>query len=170
MKRFLNGFFAWYERHHTLNTVVTSVLFLWQLTHLYWLSTHVVAQRLLGHSLFNPSRVWEIILIIADYGEIPALLSASLLYIYTMRREGHVLKNLGYLLLINSQWLHLFWITDEFVIDTFTGHVTSTILPAWLAWIAIGIDYLELPVMYDTIKKSGAAMLRSKPQPTQPSV
>lgn len=26
-------------------------------------------------------------------------------------------------------------------------------LPVWLAWIAIFIDYLELPVIYDTIKE-----------------
>jgi hypothetical protein len=26
-------------------------------------------------------------------------------------------------------------------------------LPIWLAWIAIGIDYLELPVIYDTLRK-----------------
>lgn len=52
-----------------------------------------------------------------------------------------------------TQWIHLFWITDEFVVDSFTGNGTNTILPIWLAWAAIPIDYLELPVIYDTMKK-----------------
>ena len=58
-----------------------------------------------------------------------------------------------YLLLLNSQWIHLFWITDEVVLENFTGEALVPI-PFWLAWIAISIDYLELPVMYDTITKT----------------
>ena len=58
-----------------------------------------------------------------------------------------------FLLLLNSQWLHLFWITDEIVLETFTGQALFPI-PVWLAWIAISIDYLELPVMYDTVTKT----------------
>ena len=57
------------------------------------------------------------------------------------------------MILINSQWLHLFWITDEIIYAQFTGEA-AFMIPAWLAWIAISIDYLELPVIYDTIKKA----------------
>src|SRR3989344_759149 len=54
---------------------------------------------------------------------------------------------------LNSQWLHIFWITDEFVIQYLAGSDIG-FLPFWLAWLAIFIDYLELPVMYDTIKRA----------------
>ena len=35
----------------------------------------------------------------------------------------------------------------------FTGAGGASSLPSWLAWIAILIDYLELPVIADTLKK-----------------
>ena len=47
----------------------------------------------------------------------------------------------------------MFWITDEFVIEHFTKHTGPSILPVWLSWVAISIDYLELPVIFDTLKK-----------------
>ena len=142
----------WYKKNLALNQAIVAVLFGWQLLHLFWLTTHVVAEKFLGYSLFNPSESYQFLLIIADYFEIPALISGTLLYLYSLK-EGSVKKNLTFILLINSQWLHLFWITDEFVVDTF-GHRESAILPSWLAWIAIFIDYLELPVIYDTIKNT----------------
>ena len=33
------------------------------------------------------------------------------------------------------------------------GAGAGTALPVWLAWVAILIDYLELPVIYDTLRK-----------------
>jgi len=145
-------FWTWYERHHTLHLGITAILFTWQLAHLFWLTTHVVALRLFGVSYFPHSPTLQLLLVIADYAEIPALIGASLLYINTFRKK-HNWKDVGYLVLINSQWLHLFWITDEFVVDMFTGKTTISHLPFWLAWVAIGIDYLELPVIYDTLKQ-----------------
>ena len=59
---------------------------------------------------------------------------------------------------LNSQWLHIFWITDEFVVNEFTGNAAESSLPAWAAWLAILIDYLELPVIYDTMKKLAVAV------------
>ncbi len=61
------------------------------------------------------------------------------------------MKPILYLVFLNSQWLHIFWITDEFVIVAGDGESTS--LPAWLASVALLIDYLELPVIYDTVKR-----------------
>ncbi|MBI3255992.1 MAG: hypothetical protein HYZ63_03405, partial [Candidatus Andersenbacteria bacterium] len=64
-----------------------------------------------------------------------------------------------YLVFLNTQWLHLFWISDEFVIHTFLGEPHGgTILPTWLAWVAIMIDYLEVPVIIDTLRKVGRAL------------
>jgi len=145
-------FWRWYERHYLFNITLSAGLFLLQLVHLYWLTTHVVLFRLLGHSYFSPSPLWQYLLIAVDYTEIPALLATSLMYIHDLRRRGMRWKILLYLLFLNIQWLHLFWITDEFVINQFSD-TPATILPMWLAWVAIFIDYLELPVIFDTIRR-----------------
>lgn len=164
---FITRFWQWYERYYTLNVSIAAGLFLLQLVHLYWLTTDVIFLRLMGESYFNPSPFWEYIIIIVDYAEIPAILSTSVVYINEIRTRTRT-SNLAYhipwlrpvvfLLLINSQWLHLFWITDEFIVSRFVTHglnsATTTYLPVWLAWIAIFIDYLELPVIFDTVRKT----------------
>ncbi len=43
----------------------------------------------------------------------------------------------------------MFWITDEFVVQQFTSPIG---LPVWTAWVAILIDYLELPVIFETLR------------------
>ena len=146
------SFWDWYKKNLFFNQAIVAVLFTWQLLHLYWLTTHVVAARILGYSLFNPSGFYQYLLTLADYAEIPALISGTLLYFHHFK-EGTGRKNIIFILLINSQWLHLFWITDEFVADRFQEGA-KIILPLWLAWSAIFIDYLELPVIYDTIKNT----------------
>lgn len=146
------SFWAWYEKHYTLNISVALGLFVLQLIHLFWLTTHVVAIRLLGYPLFSPEDFWQVLIVLVDYTEIPAIISVSLIYIHDLSR-GRNWKSMFYLFLLNIQWLHLFWITDEFVIDQFLGRGTGTILPLWLAWVAICIDYLELPVIIDSIGK-----------------
>ncbi|MCH7641242.1 hypothetical protein IID22_03535 [Patescibacteria group bacterium] len=75
-----------------------------------------------------------------------------MVYLNVLRKKFNFVSTL-FLVLINSQWLHIFWITDAFVLDSLTGGETRTILPFWLAWVAIFIDYLELPVIFDTLKK-----------------
>ena len=152
MRRAIRAFFDWYERHYLLNVSVAAGLFLLQLVHLYWLSTDVVAQRLTGESWFSPSGFLRYAILIVDYTEIPALVGVSLVYINDLRK-GFNLRSALYLLFLNSQWLHIFWITDEFVLGEFTGEGGSSGIPAWLAWVAILIDYLELPVIVDTIRK-----------------
>lgn len=146
------AFWAWYEKHYTINIAVALGLFVLQLIHLYWLSTHVVAIRLLGYPLFAPGAMWEFLIVLVDYTEIPAIISVSLIYIHDLSR-GRNWKSIFYLCLLNVQWLHLFWITDEFVLDQFHGLESATILPVWLAWVAIVIDYLELPVIMDALSK-----------------
>lgn len=147
----IRGFFEWYERHYLLNITIAALLFLLQLVHLYWLTADVVAERLTGESFFHPTGWFYAAILVVDYTEIPALLSVSLVYVNELRK-GFAWKPLLFLLFLNSQWLHIFWITDEFVVSEFGG-AAGTALPVWLAWVAIGIDYLELPVIYDTMKK-----------------
>jgi hypothetical protein len=105
----------------------------------------------LHHSLWDVSNFWQYIIILVDYTEIPAIVSVSLVYINDLRK-GYNFKTLLYLIFLNIQWLHIFWITDEFVVSSFKNS-GDTYLPVWLVWVAIFIDYLEIPVIIETIKK-----------------
>src|SRR3990167_1177552 len=103
----IEGFWKWYKDHLRFNQTAVAVLFGWQLLHLFWLTAHVVADKFLGYPLFSPSEFYQYLLIIADYFEIPALISGTLLYLHSLK-EGSQKKNLLFILLINTQWLHLF--------------------------------------------------------------
>lgn len=152
MQNFLRDFWLKYEKHYSLYSGVAASLFLLQIIHLYWLTANVVSYRLWGITFFDPNSFWQLVIVFVDYIEIPAIIATSILYIHSLQQKWNK-KDLLFLILLNSQWLHIFWISDEFVVSVFSDGNTSTILPFWLAWIAIGIDYLELPVMYDTTKK-----------------
>ena len=145
------SFWRWYERHYRLNLAITLALFLLQLVHLYWLSADVVWYRLTGERGFDVADTLKYVILLVDYTEIPALISTSLVYINELRK-GFSWKSVLFLIFLNSQWLHLFWITDEFVVGELAGDGGS-VLPVWLAWVAIGIDYLEVPVIVDIFRR-----------------
>ena len=149
-------FWDWYERNYVLNVALASVLFLLQIAHLTWLGADPIATRLTDHSLFSLHGVLQYLIWFADYSEIPALVVVSLVYVNELRR-GFSWQALLFLLFLNSQWLHIFWITDEYVAGELGGSSTAS-LPGWLAWVAILIDYLELPVIYDTLKRLATAV------------
>lgn len=155
----MRNFWKWYEQNKTLNLGIAAFLFTLQIIHLIWLFGDIIYFRLTGVKIFNlesheggAGNFAEITILLVDYLEIPAIVTTSLVYINELRQKFNY-KSLWFLFFINSQWLHLFWITDEFVVDVFSGTNTSTVLPFWMAWVAILIDYLELPVIYDTLKK-----------------
>lgn len=154
-------FWKWYEKNKTFNLGLAAFLFTLQVVHLIWLAGDVVIYRLTGEQVFGLEShdLSSALILIVDYLEIPAIISTSLVYVNELRKTFNY-KSLMFLLFINSQWLHLFWITDEFVVDAFTGSQTGTILPFWLAWVAILIDYLELPVIADTLKKFFTSLRR----------
>lgn len=155
MKKIFDAFWAWYERYYAINVTVAAVLFTLQIMHLLWLYTDVVSVRLGGDAVFHFHEGWLSFVVFIDYLEIPAIVTTSLVYINGLRK-GYNHRDLLFLFLINSQWIHLLWITDEFVVAALAeGH--TTVLPAWLAWVAILIDYLELPVIYATIKEAVVA-------------
>ncbi|MEA2376342.1 MAG: hypothetical protein QOK00_263 [Thermoleophilaceae bacterium] len=154
--RLWSSFWAWYERNYVLNVALASLLFLLQLAHLTWLGADPIAQRLTDHSLFSLHGFLQYLVWFVDYTEIPALIAVSLVYVNELRR-GFSWKALLFLLFLNSQWLHIFWITDEYVAGELGGGGGSS-LPGWLAWVAILIDYLELPVIYDTLKRLAIAI------------
>jgi len=155
----LKKIFSWYRRNYKLNLYFITFLFLWQLVHLYWMATNVIGLRLFGQEFWEMGQAGTLLISLVDYTEIPAIIFTSIFYIselkkdFSLRGVGANWKNVLLLVLINSQWLHLFWITDEIVVAQFTG-TAAILLPAWLSWTAILIDYLELPVIYDTVKKS----------------
>ncbi len=152
MRRMWTTFWAWYERHYALNVSIAAGLFVLQLLHLYWLGTDVIAQRAFDRSFWDPGDGVEWALFAVDYTEVPVLVSVSLVYLNELRK-GLDFKPLLFLLFLNTQWLHIFWITDEFVVNKLSGQEAASSLPGTLAWVAILIDYLELPVIYDTIRR-----------------
>jgi hypothetical protein len=154
-------FWSWYERHYLLNIAVAGGLFVLQLVHLYWLGADVIAERLFGSSAWDPSAAVQWVVWAVDYTEIPVLLSVSLVYVNELRK-GFAWKPLLFLVFLNSQWLHIFWITDEFVVSELQGAPAGSSLPAWLAWAAILIDYFELPVIYDTLRRLVVELRRER--------
>ncbi len=153
MRRLWDTFWNWYDKHLTLNITISAGLFVLQLVHLTWLGLHVIAFKLIGQSLWDPNLFWQNIIILVDYTEIPVIFSVSLIYINEIRKNGFKIKPVFYITTLYIQLIHILWITDEFVLTTFTGEGPIVPLPAWLAWIAILIDYLELPVIIETMKK-----------------
>jgi hypothetical protein len=159
LKHILTRFFDWYKRNFKINLSITAFLFAWQLVHLYWMTTNIVGFRLFGREFWDVGRAGNIAISVVDYTEIPAIILSSVFYIGELRKSFNW-KGVLFLIFLNLQWLHIFWITDEIVVEQITG-TALIMLPLWLSWIAILIDYLELPVIYDTIKKA-IRVLRNK--------
>lgn len=152
MGSLINKFFVWYNKYYLVNVSIAAFLFALQIIHLYWLAADVIAFKLFGESFFHLEGIWYYLILLVDYTEIPALISVSLVYINELRQKFNW-KSALFIGLLLSQFLHIFWITDEFVVEQFVEGTKATVLPVWLAWVAILIDYGEVPVIIDTIKK-----------------
>lgn len=126
---------------------LAAALFFTQIVHLVWMSTYVIPIQLGGSPIWSPP---EAPLALADYLELPAIMATSILYIRT--------RNWKMLFLVNVQLFHIFWITDEFVLNRGTLNPVA-------AWVAIVIDYLELPVIIDTIRRAARGLMNRAPQP-----
>jgi hypothetical protein len=146
-------FINFYHRYENLNLKITFVLISLQILHLYWLTTDVVLQKIFGQSFFLVPKSLLPIFVVIDYIEIPALISGIIFYTYSIRK-GKDSANKSYLFLglLGVQVIHIFWITDEVVYNSlFKSSLVE--IPYLLSWIAILIDYLELPVMVDLFYK-----------------
>ncbi|HEU4481874.1 MAG TPA: hypothetical protein VFR65_02360 [Nitrososphaeraceae archaeon] len=145
-----------YLRYQNINLKISFILISLQLLHLYWLTTDVVIYRLTGIDYFIELSDFILLFIIIDYIEIPALVSGITYYffalIYDKKEKEKRIKNTVLLILLAIQSIHIFWITDEIVYSTFVGS-DLIYMPEYFAWIAILIDYLELPVIYDLLKR-----------------
>lgn len=156
MRRAVLAFWSWYGRHYTLNLTIAATLFALQIVHLVWLGGEVVAERAFGDPLFHIGGPAKYLLVLVDWTEIPAIVSVTVVYLYELRQRFRW-RTVGLLGVLNVQYLHIFWITDSLVVrDT----AQSSALPNWLAWVAIMIDYLELPVIFDTSRRVIRALRR----------
>ncbi|HEX7032614.1 MAG TPA: hypothetical protein VF172_06410 [Nitrososphaera sp.] len=152
---------GFWRRYENLNLKVAFVLISLQLVHLYWLTADVVIKRISGDSAMGltVSGPLLIFFVIIDYIEVPALVAGLTYYGLSMyKREKTTRSGLFFVMLV-VQVFHIFWITDEVVYDTFFGSSNEVEIPYYAAWVAILIDYLELPVIadlfYRTIVKGG---------------
>ena len=144
---------GFYEGYENLGLKVTFLLIALQVIHLYWLTTTVVIARLFGENLFLFPQVPTLLFVVIDYLEIPALFTGMVFYALQIHdRGGRVRKNLIFISLLAVQVFHIFWITDDVVYTTLFNKVAIEI-PLYLAWAAIFVDYLELPVVGDLFAK-----------------
>ena len=101
-----------------------------------------------------------------DYWEIPALVAVSLVYANELR-QGFSWKALLFLLFLNSP-VAAHPLDHRRVRGRRAGRrLGEAPCPAWLAWVAILIDYLELPVIFDTLKRLATAV-RQRRLPSAP--
>lgn len=114
----------------------------------------MVLQRIVAQSYFGLPKVLLPLFIVVDYIEIPALVSGITYYLFSLLRgEVYSRRNILFLILLGTQVVHIFWITDEIVYESLLGN-DLVALPVYFAWIAILIDYLEIPVMVDLFHKT----------------
>ena len=144
---------GFWHRYENLNLRIAFALISLQLIHLYWLTADVVIQRITGESVLGVPQGSPLFLffIIIDYVEIPALIAGLTYYALRIyKHEENSIKNSLLLSMLAIQIFHIFWITDEVVYDSFFGSSSGSVeIPYYAAWVAILIDYLELPVIFD---------------------
>jgi hypothetical protein len=100
----------------------------------------------MGLTVSGPLLVFFIVI---DYIEVPALVAGLTYYGLSIYKREKATKNALLFAMLVVQVFHIFWITDEVVYDTFFGTSSAVEIPYYAAWIAILIDYLELPVIAD---------------------
>jgi hypothetical protein len=144
---------GFWHRYENLNLKIAFVLISLQLIHLYWLTADVVIQRITGESVLGVQQGSPLFIffIIIDYVEIPALIAGLTYYSLSIyKHEKRATKNVLLLSMLAIQVFHIFWITDDVVYDSFFGSPLDSVeIPYYAAWVAILIDYLELPVIFD---------------------
>ena len=119
-----------------------------QIFHLQWLTTDVIMPKLYNISIDTSFSYGTVFYLFADIVEIPAIITRSYLYVISLNKK-YSSKNLLLLLILNSQWLHIFWITNTFLVNNITESVTEW--NYFLSWVAIAIDFLEIPVLIDSV-------------------
>jgi hypothetical protein len=148
----LQKLIGFWHRYENLSLKIAFVLISLQLIHLYWLTADVVVKRITGESALGlqPSGPLLAFFIVIDYIEVPGLGAGLTYYALSIyKHEKGSTKNALLLAMLAVQVFHIFWITDEVVYEAFFGSSSAVEIPYYAAWIAILIDYLELPVIGD---------------------
>src|ERR671932_169560 len=148
---------GFWQKYENLNLKIAFILISLQLVHLYWLTADVVIQRITQKSILSVPHGSPLFIffIIIDYIEIPALVAGLTYYALSIyRHEKGSIKNALLLAMLAIQVFHIFWITDDVVYNTFFGSSSAVEIPYYAAWVAILIDYLELPVIADLFYKT----------------
>ena len=142
---------GFWRRYENLNLKLAFILISLQLVHLYWLTAYVVVKRITGDSTVGLTLGVPLLVffIVIDYIEIPGLMAGLTYYALSIYKREMKVKNALLLAMLAVQVFHIFWISDEVVYDTFFGTSNAFEIPYYAAWIAILIDYLELPVIAD---------------------
>jgi hypothetical protein len=152
----LHKVLSFWEKYQNLNLKIAFILMSLQVLHLYWLTADVVLKMVAGQSYFGLPSTLLPLFILVDYVEIPALISGITFYSFSLMRNTKanrdITVNTIFLSLLVTQIVHIFWITDEVVYESFFGS-DLVAFPVYLAWIAILIDYLEIPVMIDLFRR-----------------
>lgn len=142
---------GFWRRYENLNLKIALILISLQLVHLYWLTADVVIKRITGDSAMGLTISGPLLVffIIIDYIEIPALVAGLTYYALGIYKHEKTAKNALLFAMLAVQVFHIFWITDEVVYATFFENSSALEIPYYAAWIAILIDYLEVPVIVD---------------------
>lgn len=152
----LHKVLSFWQKYQNLNLKIAFILMSLQVLHLYWLTADVILQRLAGDSYFGLPSTLLPLFVLVDYVEIPALVSGITFYLFSLMRNSRANRakaiNAIFLSLLVTQVVHIFWITDEVVYESFFGG-DLVYFPVYLSWIAILIDYLEIPVMIDLFRR-----------------
>ena len=157
MSNALQKLVRFWQRYENLSLKIAFVLISLQLVHLYWLTADVVVKRITGESALGLQLNGLLLafFIVIDYIEIPALAAGLTYYALSLyRHQKSSTKNALLLAMLAVQVFHIFWITDEVVYEAFFGSSNAVEIPYYAAWIAILIDYLELPVIGDLFYKT----------------
>lgn len=149
----LRKILAFCERYERVTTRVAFFLIALQLIHLTWLTTDVVLVKLFGDHMAVFPKALEPVQAFIDYMEIPGLFAGATVYLTAVARHKERAKNALFSFLLLIQMVHLFWITDEVVYEVLLNSDLID-LPEAVAWVAIMIDYMELPVIFDLFRRT----------------
>ena len=156
---FLQKIIEFWDRYENLNLRIAFILMSLQLVHIYWLTTDIVINRVSGHEILHgissasgsQDQIFLLFMVAIDYIEVPAIVAGSTYYLLSIlkyrKRKTVAAKNTLFLAMLAAQMLHIFWLTDEIVHNMVE-------FSYYAAWIAIVIDYLELPVIADFFFKT----------------
>ena len=124
---------------------ISFILMSLQIIHLVWLTCNVTLPMFNFHD-FKFSQ-GSLLFVSIDYLEIPSLIITSTSYLFIIFRESKKAKNILYFSMLVLQFVHILWITDEFIVNYLND------IPIYLLVFVVFIDYSELFILFDLGKR-----------------